>query len=86
MEHVTQEYGTPCNLLTLTSAEYWTLKAFLEPAGVELRATMYSGATDVYTIQVRDALRETCTLWKDRPASWALDHANKDIAAGLWRR
>ena len=86
MEHITTEYGTQCNLLKLNSAEYWTLKDFMEPVGVELRACVYDGATDTYTIQARDDLRDICRLHKDQSAGWALDHADKDIKDGSWRR
>jgi len=85
MEHITQMYGSGCNYLKVTTTEYEALRAFLAPLGVELRATSYSGATGLYTLQARSALLEECTLFPQIPANVALSRAAADVSGGRWR-
>ena len=86
MEHITEQYGQECNILKLTSSEFWTLKEFMGPMGVELRAISYDGATDIYTIQGRNPIMNACMLYGDRPANWVFQQARKEIQDGSWRR
>ena len=55
MKHIANEYGSPCNLLELTSDELKALEPFLLALGVRCRTTMAYG--DKKQIQAENVYR-----------------------------
>lgn len=40
MKHITEEYGSPCNLLEISNKDLAQLEPFLKQLGVRVRSTM----------------------------------------------
>ena len=58
MEHITEKYGRPANLLELSSEDFDKLRPFLFQLGVLIRVTMEYG--DRVTIQAENPYRAYC--------------------------
>jgi len=84
MEHITEQYGSPTNLMRCTNKEFWMLKEALGQIGVEVRMTICSG--DDVTFQMRNAYKENITLFNNLSADQIREMTEKDIKKGYWCR
>ena len=85
MKHITEEYGSPCNKIESTKAEFFILKSFLEKYGVEAR--MISACGDTCEWQIRNGYKEWVHLKKrEKVCEGIIELVEEDIKSGCYRR
>lgn len=85
MKRITEEYGSPCNLMECTNAEFDMLREMFLAEGVELRITKRQG--NICTVQIRNTYKDVAQSYPYRimTGSAVCKIAEKAIADGNWR-
>ena len=61
MEHIKEQYGSPCNLLSMKEEDFWPLRDFLAEMGVQIR--MVSAHAGECVIQGQNLNNKAAAIW-----------------------
>lgn len=83
MKHITERYGSPCDLIESTYEEFCIMREFLKEYGVEVRKCSSLG--NVYVWQIRNVYKDNAGF-KHLTGAEITERSERAIENGYWCR